>query len=58
VGEWVEQPEWLGRSLPEIDSLLGAIVLKNFLRLVTCNENDFVGTGVTGVNVVNPKLAP
>jgi toxin FitB len=49
-GELVGQLERQGRSLPVIDSLIAAIALQHSLSLVTCNEGDFAGTGLTIVN--------
>jgi toxin FitB len=49
-GNLVGQLEQDGRPLPVMDSLIAAIALQNSLSLVTRNENDFAGTGVTIVN--------
>jgi tRNA(fMet)-specific endonuclease VapC len=52
-GTLVGRLEWQGRPLPAIDSIIAAIVLTHDLQLVTRNEKDFAGTGVT---IVNPWL--
>jgi len=52
-GELVGQLERQGRSLPVIDSLIAAIALQHSLSLVTRNEDDFAGTGIT---ILNPWL--
>ena len=49
-GELVARVERQGRSLPAFDSLIAAIAQHHNLLLVTRNEKDFAGTGVTVVN--------
>ena len=49
-GTLVARLEGLGRSLPAVDSLIAAIALRHELQIVTRNEKDFVGTGLTIVN--------
>ena len=49
-GTLVASLESLGRSLPAIDSLIAAIALHHDLQLVTRNEKDFAGAGLTIVN--------
>ncbi|HEU4323910.1 MAG TPA: type II toxin-antitoxin system VapC family toxin [Roseiflexaceae bacterium] len=44
------QLEKTGRPLAAIDSLVAAIALEGSYALVTRNEDDFTGTGVTIVN--------
>ena len=41
----------MGRVLPLMDSLLAATALTHHLALVTRNEEDFAGTGVTLLNI-------
>jgi predicted nucleic acid-binding protein len=53
-GAMVARMESQGRSMPVIDSLIAAIASHYDLQLVTRNEKDFVGSGVT---VVNPWKA-
>ena len=42
--------ERAGRPLPAIDSLIAALAIHHNCNLVTRNEDDFQGTGVTVVN--------
>jgi tRNA(fMet)-specific endonuclease VapC len=49
-GGLVARLESLGRPIPAIDSLIAAIALHHELQLVTRNEKDFAGTGLTIVN--------
>ncbi len=50
---WGELTAQTGRTLPAIDSLLAATALHHDCVLVTRNEKDFAGTGLT---VINPWL--
>ena len=52
-GELVARVERQGRSLPALDSLIAAIAHHHNLQLVTRNEKDFAGTGLTVVNPWN-----
>ena len=45
------QMEAIGRSLPAIDSIIGAIALVHDLLVVTRNVQDFADTGI---QIVNP----
>ena len=52
-GELVAALEDKGRPLPALDSLIAALALHYDFHLVTRNERDFEGTGVTIVNPWN-----
>ena len=52
-GAMVARMESQGRSMPAIDSLIAAIAGHYDLQLVTRNEKDFAGSGVTVVNPWN-----
>jgi len=52
-GELTGRLEPQGRMLPTMDSLIAAVALQNSLTLVTRNEKDFAGTGVTIFNPWN-----
>ncbi len=52
-GALVAALEGKGRSLPALDSLIAALALHYDFHLVTRNEWDFEGTGVTIVNPWN-----
>jgi predicted nucleic acid-binding protein len=56
ISELVRQLERQGRSLPVIDSLIAAIALQHSLSLVTRNEGDFAGTGLTIVKGITQYL--
>jgi toxin FitB len=49
-GALVAQMESRGQRIPAIDSLIAASALQGGYTLVTRNEDDFQGTGVTLVN--------
>lgn len=49
-GELTGRLERTGRRLPAIDSLIAALALHHECSLVTRNESDFMGTGVTIIN--------
>ncbi|MBI1297239.1 PIN domain-containing protein [bacterium] len=49
-GDLVARLEAGGRILPSMDSFIAAIALHHGHTLVTRNERDFAGTGVTVVN--------
>lgn len=49
-GRLTAQLERQGRPLPAIDSLIAAIAIHANLQIVTRNENDFSGTGVSIIN--------
>ncbi len=49
-GELTGRLEPQGRMLPTMDSLIAAVALQHSLTLVTRNEKDFAGTGVTIFN--------
>ncbi len=49
-GALVGRLETAGTPLPAMDSLIAALALHHGCTLVTRNENDFHGTGVTVVN--------
>jgi tRNA(fMet)-specific endonuclease VapC len=52
-GELTGRLEPQGRMLPTMDSLIASLALQNSLALVTRNEKDFAGTGVTIFNPWN-----
>jgi toxin FitB len=52
-GELTGRLEPQGRMLPTLDSLIAAIALQHSLAVVTRNEKDFAGTGVTIFNPWN-----
>jgi toxin FitB len=52
-GELTGRLEPQGRMLPTMDSLIAAVALQHSLTLVTRNEKDFAGTGVTIFNSWN-----
>jgi toxin FitB len=52
-GELTGRLESQGRMLPTMDSLIAAVALQHSLTLVTRNEKDFAGTGVTIFNPWN-----
>jgi toxin FitB len=52
-GELTGRLEPQGRMLPTMDSLIASLALQNSLTLVTRNEKDFAGTGVTIFNPWN-----
>ncbi len=52
-GELTGRLEPQGRMLPTMDSLIAAVALQHSLMLVTRNEKDFAGTGVTIFNPWN-----
>lgn len=52
-GRLVADLESKGRPLPAVDSLIAALALHHDLELVTRNEKDFEGVGVTIVNPWN-----
>jgi toxin FitB len=52
-GELTGRLEPQGRMLPIMDSLIAAIALQHSFMLVTRNEKDFTGTGVTIFNPWN-----
>jgi toxin FitB len=52
-GELTGRLEPQGRMLPTMDSLIAATALQHSLTLVTRNEKDFAGTGVTVFNPWN-----
>ena len=52
-GALVARMELKGRTMPAIDSLIAAIAKHHNLQLVTNNEKDFAGSGVTVVNPWN-----
>jgi toxin FitB len=52
-GELTGRLEPQGRMLPTMDSLIAAVALQHSLTLVTRNEKDFAGTGVTIFNPWN-----
>jgi toxin FitB len=49
-GELTGRLEAQGRRLPTMDSLIAATALQTGFTLVTRNEKDFTGTGVTLIN--------
>ena len=49
-GALIADLESRGRALPAIDSLIAATAIHHDLHLVTRNEKDFEGTGVTVIN--------
>jgi toxin FitB len=49
-GELTGRLETQGRRLPTMDSLIAATTLQKGFTLVTRNEKDFTGTGVTLIN--------
>jgi toxin FitB len=52
-GELTGRLEPQGRMLPTMDSLIAAIALQHSFTLVTRNEKDFAGTGLTIFNPWN-----
>ncbi len=53
-GELAGRLERKGRQLPAIDSLIAALAIRRECTLVTRNESDFIGAGVT---IINPWQA-
>lgn len=49
-GELIGQLEQTGNPLPALDSLIAALALYHQCTLVTRNEDDFRGTGITLLN--------
>ena len=49
-GRMMAELERHGRTMPAMDSLIAATVLHRGLRLVTRNEKDFAGSGITVIN--------